>query len=127
MRIITKAWRRIATALTAGAALSALLVAASLLLSGCLSVNEALTGRDLRCQDTPELDCLRIIDHTLATHEGDVNDLDAGPIVDILVSPMDCQFVADATATRCWEVEISQERGSVSAHVHERADGSLTH
>jgi hypothetical protein len=91
----------------------------------CLALNELSTGRDVTCQDTPETLCFEIVDFVFATHAGDIEDPDAGRITTILVSPMDCRFVPDEAATRCWEVEVVQEAGGVSAHVHERADGSL--
>ncbi len=107
--------------LLSGTSLAVGLVAAT----GCVAVNESITGRDMTCQDTPEPVCIQIVDFTFATHQGDIDDPDAGRITEILVSPMDCRFVDDPTAARCWEVEIVQEAGGVGAHIHERADGTL--
>lgn len=97
----------------------------ALSLTACVSINEAIRGHALQCQDTPDADCIRVADVALTFLAGDLADPDTGPIERVLVTPMDCTFVEDALATRCWEVEIVTVAGGAGQQVHERKDGTL--
>jgi hypothetical protein len=113
-----------------GVARILLIVAIAFGLGGCLSIRNALTDRDLVCQETPDDLCIRIAGLGLAGLELASLEAEIGPIPTIQVYPVRCNVESMGMtlqdARRCWVVEATNAQLAGPARtVVEQADGSL--
>ena len=114
-------WRNVTAAI--------LLVAIALANAGCVQVRNMVADRDLVCRETPDDVCIRVAEFGLARMDVALQERELGPIPTIQVYPVGCtaeEFgVAVPTATRCWMVDATNEKGGIGVGVFEQSDGSI--
>jgi len=98
------------------ALLAAILVGAA----GCRDVDQALKGRRLTCERTPEEVCIRVADMV----DQWLGEMRTPTITGMTVSPRACD-AREIGDTACWSVNAVFEDGETDALVHEHADGTL--
>ena len=95
-----------------------LLTLATVGVGACAQIDEAVTGRELRCWETPYDLCARVADVATRTLPADPK------ISEVRVGERRCD--ADEVGdTHCWTIEFIFEGGTGVASVHQHADGTL--
>ena len=106
----------------------ACLALAMLTASGCAQINEAVNDRDLECNGVPDDICITLADHIVGMWDEPAARGTEGPIVRVLLRPVDCRVAErrEPATTRCWEVEASTATGSgISRYALQRVDGTF--
>jgi hypothetical protein len=101
-------------------ACSALLALLMICAIGCRDVNQAMKGRQLTCERTPEDVCIRVADFVDVW----LRELQTPTITGMTVSPRMCDAneIGDAI---CFWVNAAYLDGETDAGVHQHADGTL--